>query len=48
MVPIDLCDELTIVRHDGSFAFECDDASLPNDDTNLVVKAARLFFARLD
>ncbi len=44
MVPIDLYDELTIVSHDGSFAFECDDPSLPNDDTNLVVKAARLFF----
>ena len=39
MVPLDLCDTLTILDAE-KFAFRCDDASLQNDD-NLVVRAVR-------
>lgn len=45
-VPISLHDQLTIgLRDEGGLVFTCDDASIPAGDTNLVVRAARLFFA---
>src|SRR3954453_10409880 len=49
MAPISLHDVLAIER-DDSIRFSCDDPSLPSGDDNLVVRAARLFFAttRLD
>jgi len=44
IVPISLCDVLDIERHDeGGLEFTCDDPSVPADETNLVVRAARLF-----
>lgn len=43
-VPISVFDRLDIeLRDDGGLAFTCDDASIPGDDTNLVVRAARAF-----
>ena len=45
MVPVSLEDELEFERSD-SFKFSCSDQSLPVDDSNLVVKAARAFFNR--
>ena len=45
IVPISLCDSLEIERRNGGdLEFICDDPSVPGDDTNLVVRAARLFF----
>ena len=41
MIPIDWSDSLTFARH-NSVVFTCTDASLPTDDRNLCVKAARL------
>ncbi len=44
MVPIAICDTLDIERAaDGGLVFTCDDPTVPGDDTNLVVRAARLF-----
>lgn len=44
MVPISLADELEIERVDREgIAFTCDDPTVPCDDTNLVVRAAKLF-----
>jgi len=43
MVPVSIGDTLEITPHDAALEFGCDDASLPVDDTNLVVRAARLF-----
>jgi 4-diphosphocytidyl-2-C-methyl-D-erythritol kinase len=44
MVPISLCDTLEITpRAEVGLEFLCDDPSLPTDDTNLVVRAAKLF-----
>ena len=46
MAPISLADRLTIEarpRGDAGIEFSCDDSSLPVDDDNLVVRAARLF-----
>ncbi len=45
MAPLSLCDTLEIAPHDRGFEFGCDDASLPVDDTNLVVRATKLFCA---
>jgi len=47
MVPISLADRLTMTRLESGegIQFECDDPSLPTADDNLVVRAARLFFA---
>ena len=43
-VPISVFDRLDIeLRDEGGLAFTCDDAAIPADDTNLVVRAARLF-----
>lgn len=44
MVPISIFDRLDIERRDtGGLDFTCDDPSVPADETNLVVRAARLF-----
>src|SRR5882757_9460666 len=47
MVPISICDRLDIERGmaGGGLIFTCDDPTVPGDDTNLVVRAARLFCA---
>jgi 4-diphosphocytidyl-2-C-methyl-D-erythritol kinase len=45
--PISLGDTLRIEKREASgLEFTCDDPTLPTDDTNLVVRAARLFFAK--
>ena len=38
---IDLADTLTIVERDGPFTLRCPGSDAPEDDTNLVVRAAR-------
>lgn len=50
MAPISLVDRLTIKRTNqaGKIAFSCDDSSLPNNDENLVVRAARLFLETIN
>ncbi|HXA10387.1 MAG TPA: 4-(cytidine 5'-diphospho)-2-C-methyl-D-erythritol kinase [Chthoniobacterales bacterium] len=49
MTPIALCDELTIEPDDlgAGLAFSSDDPSLPAGEDNLVVRAARSFFAEI-
>jgi len=47
MTPISLGDELIIEPGDAGISFSCDDPSLPSDEENLVVKAARRFFAEI-
>ncbi len=44
MLPVSLADTLDIVRAGAGIAFTCSDSTLPCDDTNLVVRAAKLFF----
>ena len=44
IVPLALADRLTIEEADA-WAFSCDDPTVPWDERNLVVRAARLFFA---
>jgi 4-diphosphocytidyl-2-C-methyl-D-erythritol kinase len=46
MAPISLCDEIRIERTDAKdgIEFHCDDASVPQGDDNLIVRAARSFF----
>jgi len=44
IVPIGLHDRLT-VEEAPEWTFACDDPTIPGDDTNLVVRAARLFAA---
>src|SRR5262245_55316153 len=44
LVPISVFDQLDVdLRDDGGLHFTCDDPTVPADDTNLVVRAARLF-----
>src|ERR1043166_2795516 len=45
IVPISLADTLIITPADA-FSFSCDDPAVPADETNLVVRAARVFRAR--
>jgi 4-diphosphocytidyl-2-C-methyl-D-erythritol kinase len=46
MAPISLYDEIRIERSDKEgIEFHCDDASLPQSDDNLIVRAAKSFFA---
>src|SRR5690348_10972858 len=47
IAPISLCDEVKIEKsHSGEgIQFECDDPSVPVGDDNLIVRAARSFFA---
>jgi 4-diphosphocytidyl-2-C-methyl-D-erythritol kinase len=46
MAPLSLADELTIEPGGEGIAFSCDDPSLPGDETNLVHRAAALFYER--
>ena len=50
MAPVSLFDRITLTRSAPGIGirFACDDASLPQGDDNLVVQAARLFFADID
>jgi 4-diphosphocytidyl-2-C-methyl-D-erythritol kinase len=47
MCPISLFDDVTITKNDASpgIKFYCNDPTLPSDDGNLVVRAARAYFA---
>ena len=49
IAPISLADELTIEPNESrsEFSFSSDDPSLPAGEENLVVKAARSFFAEI-
>jgi 4-diphosphocytidyl-2-C-methyl-D-erythritol kinase len=48
MTPISLGDEITIEPNDAAgIAFSCDDPSLPADENNLVLRAARNFFGEI-
>ena len=44
---IALADRLTIAPHDGPLTLRCTDASAPEDDTNLVVRAMRALAGEL-
>jgi 4-diphosphocytidyl-2-C-methyl-D-erythritol kinase len=45
MVPVSVFDRLFLsLKETAGISFFCDDSSLPNDETNLAVRAARLFF----
>ena len=44
IVPISLCDEMKIEKNEGGIQFRCDDPSVPTDDDNLAVRAAKVFF----
>jgi 4-diphosphocytidyl-2-C-methyl-D-erythritol kinase len=44
---IDLADTLTIVEHDGPFTLRCPGSGAPEDDSNLVVRAARALASEL-
>jgi len=47
MQAVDLCDELTLrLRDDGRVRLRCDAPGVPEDDRNLVVRAARLMQER--
>lgn len=45
MQSVSLCDVLTIEKSDFSLVFTCNTTSVPQDATNLAVKAARAFFS---
>jgi len=47
IAPITLCDEIEIGKSDSSneIEFHCDDPSMPAGDDNLIVRAAKSFFA---
>jgi len=46
MVPLTLADTIRIEKTDGdALAFSCSDTSLPTDDSNLAVRAARLILS---
>ena len=45
IVPISLCDELKIDKKEKGIEFRCQDPSVPQDEDNLVVRAAKSFFA---
>lgn len=48
MVPVSVFDRLEIeLKDEGGLVFTCDDDSIPTDDQNLVVRAARLFCAEV-
>lgn len=44
MAPLSLADELKLEPCEEGLHFQCSDTSVPQDDSNLVVKAAKLFF----
>ena len=40
---VELCDNVTVTsRDDGEFSLSCDDPSIPTDETNLAMRAARM------
>lgn len=44
MVPVSVFDELELeIKEEGDLEFFCSDPAIPSDETNLVVRAARLF-----
>lgn len=47
IAPISLCDEIEIGQSNSSkeIEFRCDDPSVPTDDDNLIIRAAKGFFA---
>jgi 4-diphosphocytidyl-2-C-methyl-D-erythritol kinase len=46
IAPITLCDEIEIAKSDSKqIEFHCDDHSVPTGDDNLIVRAAKSFFA---
>jgi 4-diphosphocytidyl-2-C-methyl-D-erythritol kinase len=46
IAPITLCDEIEIAESDSmQIEFHCDDPSVPTGDDNLIVRAAKSFFA---
>lgn len=47
IAPISVCDEIKIERRslEKGIEFQCDDAAVPAGDDNLIVRAARTFFA---
>jgi 4-diphosphocytidyl-2-C-methyl-D-erythritol kinase len=47
MAPISLGDELVISPNGKGLEFTCDDVTLPSGDDNLVLRAARSFFAEV-
>jgi 4-diphosphocytidyl-2-C-methyl-D-erythritol kinase len=47
MAPISLCDELVIEPNESGIVFSSDDPALPAGEENLVVRAARAFFAEI-
>src|ERR1700732_1737131 len=42
--PISLSDELVLEKQNRWIDFSCDDATIPQGDDNLVMRAAKLFF----
>jgi len=42
MLPLDFGDEITLQPLDGELRLECDNPSLPTDDSNLALRAAKL------
>src|SRR5215475_14377466 len=44
IAPISLYDEIRIDKRPHGIGFSCDDPSLPQDDDNLAVRAAKAFF----
>ena len=44
---IDLADTLTMVEHDGPFTMRCPGSDAPEDDSNLIVRAARALAAEV-
>jgi 4-diphosphocytidyl-2-C-methyl-D-erythritol kinase len=45
IVPISLCDEIAVEKQPRWIDFSCDDPSLPANNENLAMRAAKLFFA---
>ncbi len=45
MQTVDLCDKLTLTGEGRGLTLTCADPAVPADDSNLVLRAARLFFA---
>ena len=45
MQTVDLCDTLCLTAGEGGLSMTCTDPAIPADESNLVLRAARLFFA---
>jgi 4-diphosphocytidyl-2-C-methyl-D-erythritol kinase len=50
IAPISLCDEIKIEQRPGKqkIAFRCDDPSVPKAEDNLVLRAAKVFFEKMN